>query len=168
MTQIASSGRYCVAPDRASHFSLSHLYWDPYATDESSITKLLMDGLTTKPASELVPLAKSWLSAPSAEVVGEAFRSEGYDPAQRAFVVARMGAAKPATLTLTLGASESSPAVNPAIVVKDWGIEKAQLKINGKPVAWGKDFPRGFSRGSTARTWWSGFGRLRQVQWRFH
>jgi hypothetical protein len=34
--------------------------------------------------------------------------------------------------------------VNPAIVVKDWGIEKAQLKINGKPVAWGKDFRRGF------------------------
>ena len=112
VTQIASSGR-CVAPDRASHFSLSHIFWDPYASDESSVTKILMDGFTTKPAPELVPLAKSWLSPAVAEVPGDAFRSEGYDPAERAYVVTRNQGAQPAALTLTLAASEASPLVIP-------------------------------------------------------
>jgi S1-C subfamily serine protease len=45
-------------------------------------------------------------------------------------------------LALTLQSSESSPVVNPAIVIKNWGDAAAQLKLNGKPVNWGKDFRR--------------------------
>jgi hypothetical protein len=144
ITQIPSSGRYCVAADRASHGSLTHIFWDDYERTESSITKILMDGLTTKSAAELLPLAKSWLSAPRLEIEGDAFQSEGYDEAQRAFVVSRKTAGKPAALALTLRASDSSPLVNPAIVIKNWGDAAAQLKINGKPVNWGKDFRRGY------------------------
>jgi hypothetical protein len=144
ITQIASSGRYCVAADRASHSSLSHIYWDNYATTDASITKILMDGLTTKSAAELAPLAKSWLSSPQVKIEGEDFQSEGYDPAQRAFIVSRNNGGQPVALALTLKASDSSPVLNPAIVIKNWGEAAAQLKINGKPVAWGKDFRRGY------------------------
>lgn len=144
ITQIPSSGRYCVAPDRASHSSLSHIFWDTSETTESSMTKLLMDGLTTKSAAELAPLAKSWLTPAPIEVQGDAFASLGYDPAQRAFVVTHKNAGKPEALELTLHASDSSPLVNPAIVIKNWGNEAAQLKINGKPVSWSKDFRHGY------------------------
>ncbi len=144
ITQIASSARYCVAADRASHGSLSHIYWDDYERDESSITKILMDGLTTKPAGELTPLAKSWLSAPPLSLEGEDYQSEGYDEAQRAFVVSRKTPGKPAALALTWQASDTSPLVNPAIVIKNWGEAPAQIKIDGKPVNWGKDFRRGY------------------------
>jgi hypothetical protein len=133
-----------VAADRASHSSLSHIYWDNYATTDDTITKLLMDGLTTKPAGDLVPLAKSWLATPPVDIEGEAFQSEGYDPAERAFVVARKIAGKPAALILTLQASDSSPVVNPAIVIRNWGDAAAQLKINGKPANWGKDCRHGY------------------------
>jgi len=108
------------------------------------MTKLLMDGLTTKSAAELVPLAKSWLSPPKVEVKGEAFQSEGYDPTQRAFVVTRMNAGRSEAVELTLQASESSPVLNPAIVVKNWGDEAVQLKIDGRAVNWDKDFRRGY------------------------
>jgi hypothetical protein len=144
ITQIASSARICVAPDRASHTSLSHIYWDLYETTERSETKLLMDGLTTKSAAELAPLAKSWISAPALDVVDETFQSEGYDPAQRAYRVVRKTMATPTALVFTLQASDTSPVVNPALVIKNWGSEPAHLKINGKAVAWGKDFRRGY------------------------
>jgi hypothetical protein len=144
VSQIVSSTRHCVAPDRASHSSLSHIYWEAYSTTDHSVTKLLMDGLTTKSAAELVPLAKSWLSPPKVEVKGEAFQSEGYDPTQRAFVVTRMNAGRSEAVELTLQASESSPVLNPAIVVKNWGDEAVQLKINGRAVSWDKDFRRGY------------------------
>jgi hypothetical protein len=146
IAQIASSTRPCVAVDRASHTSLSHIYWDACAMTDNSVTKLLLDGLTTQSAAELVPLAKSWLSAPKVDVEGEAFQSEGYDPAQRAFIVVRNSAGSLAALVLTLQASGSSPVLNPAIVVKNWGDEAAQLKVNGKPVNWGTDFRHGHVR----------------------
>jgi hypothetical protein len=133
-----------VAPDRASHSSLSHIFWDAYDATEDSVTKILMDGLTTKSATELVPLAKSWLSPPQARVESDAFESGGYDQVHRAFVVARKNSAKPAALEMTFEASEASPLVNPAIEIKKWGDSEAHLKINGKPVTWGKDFRRGY------------------------
>jgi hypothetical protein len=59
-------------------------------------------------------------------------------------VVTHKNAAKPEALELTLHASDSSPLVNPAVVIKNWGSEAAQLKINGKPVSWSKDFRHGY------------------------
>jgi hypothetical protein len=144
VSQIISSDRPCVTQDRASHSSLSHIYWDAYSTTEHSMTKLLLDGLTPKSAAELIPIAKSWLSPPRIDIDGDAFESEGYDPAQRAFVVARKIAGKPAVMELTLQATESSPVLNPAIVVKNWGEEAARLQVNGKTVRWGKDFRHGY------------------------
>jgi hypothetical protein len=107
------------------------------------MTKILLDGLTTKSVVELVPLAKSWLSPPKLEVAGKGFESEGYDPTQRAFIVARETTGNPTALELTLQASEESPVVNPAFVIKNWGEEDARLTINGKPIVRGKDFRLG-------------------------
>ena len=141
VAQIASSDRPCVAADRASHSSLSHLYWKPYFQDQHTEIKLLMDGLTTKTPAELLPLAKSWLSPAAMSVAGAGFRSNGYDPAQRDYVVTRTDAG--ATLRITLDASEASPVVNPAILIKNWGEGDAALRVNGQPVAWGKDYRAG-------------------------
>lgn len=138
VAQIASSDRPCVAADRASHSSLSHLYWNPYFQDQHTEIKLLMDGLTTKSPAELLPLAKSWLSPPALRVESPGFRSDGYDPAQRDYVVTRTDPA--ASLRLTLDASDASPIVNPAILLKNWGDGDATLRVNGRLVAWGKDY----------------------------
>jgi hypothetical protein len=140
LSQLVSSGRPCVAPDRASHSSLSHIYWDPYETAENIQSKLLLNGLTTKPATELLPVAKSWLTPAKLEVQGQAFRMEGYDPAERAFILSRGTSGGDAVLEFTLAAAPDTPIVNPAIVVKNWGDTGVRLKIDGKPIARGKDF----------------------------
>ena len=54
VAQIASSGRPCVAADRASHTSLSHLHWKAYSKGENTETKILMSGLTTKSPADLL------------------------------------------------------------------------------------------------------------------
>lgn len=139
VAEIASSNRPCVATDRPSHTSLSHIYWDTYEKTDHTVTKLLLNGLTTKPAADLVPLAKSWLSPPKLDVSGQGFVSEGYDPAQRAFVVTREGPPKVGPLELMIHASNESPAINPTIVIKNWSEKRPQLHINGKAIPWSKD-----------------------------
>ena len=104
--QINSSGRPAVAPDRASHSSLSHIHWRDYEKRPEYESKLLMTGLTTRTATELVPVAKSWLNSP--EIAGVT-----YDPAQRAYVLD-----KPAMLQIP--ASQAHPVVNPAFVIRHW------------------------------------------------
>jgi hypothetical protein len=116
VAQIPSSGRPALAPDRASHTSLSHIHWPVYEQTDQTITKILMDGLTNKPAAELAPLAKSWLKPAPIEVSGA--RSLGYDPTQRAYVLAGEGGSNRATITLK--GSAESPVVNSAIVIRNW------------------------------------------------
>jgi len=146
VAQVRSSGISAVAPDRPSHSSLSHIYWDPYAQTENSITKILLHGLTTKSAAELVPLAKSWLSAPPIEVSGAGFQSQGYDQTQRAFVVTRQTTATGAPLQLSLQASSESPLINPAFEIKNWGESEPKLRVDGKPVSRGASVRYGFVR----------------------
>lgn len=146
VAQIASSDRPCVAADRASHSSLSHLYWNPYSKTKTTEVKLLMDGLTTKTPAELLPLAKSWLSPAAMQVEGAGYLGEGYDPTQRDYAVddatGSNGSSGP--LKITLAASEASPVVDPAVLIRNWGEQGATLSVNGKRVAWGKDYRMGY------------------------
>jgi len=144
VAQVRSSGISAVAPDRPSHSSLSHILWEPYSKTDNTMTKILLHGLTTKSTTELIPLAKSWLSAPSIEVNGAEFQSQGYDQTQRAFVIVRHAAAAAPQLRLSLQASSESPLVNPAFVIKNWGDVEPKLRIDGKPVARGSTFRYGF------------------------
>jgi len=146
VAQVRSSSISAVAPDRPSSSSLSHIYWDPYAQTGNTMTKIMLHGLTTRSAAELVPLARSWLSPPGVELSGTGFQSQGYDPSQRAFVIARESGAVASQLRLSLNASSGSPLVNPAFVVKNWGDAEPKLSIDGKPVARGANFRYGFVR----------------------
>jgi hypothetical protein len=138
--QIRSNGRWAVAPDRASHSSLAHIQsWRPYEDGETGITMLMLNGLTDKTGAGLVPLAKAWLSPPPIEVASAGFRSEGFDPTQKAFVVSRHGAVDGQPLGITLRASAESPIVNPAFLIRDWGGAGAEIHIDGTRVAIGKD-----------------------------
>ena len=144
VAQLVSSGRLTVTSDRASHSSLSHIYWDPYEKTADSMTKLLLCGLINRDGAEanLLPLAKSWLSPPDAKLVEPGTGTVSYDPAQRAFVVARPSDAAHASLTLKIDASAERPLVNPAIVIEGWATPaKVRVSVDGKlstaPVRFG-------------------------------
>jgi len=138
VAQIPSSGRSAVAPDRASHSSLSHIHWTAFAKHGDTETKILMDGLTTKSAADLVPLARSWISPPGPKVKGTDYQNDGYDPTQRAYVLTSEVQGKPARLDLTLAASRNSPVYDPAIVIHNWGESRAHVAIDGRAVSEGK------------------------------
>ena len=119
--QIRSSGRWALAPDRVSHSSLAHIQsWRPYEETADGVTMLMLNGLTDKPAEGLLPLAKSWLSPPKMDVEGEAFRGEGFDPAERPSSSPASDGTAPAALTVVLRASKDSPAVNPVLQIRRW------------------------------------------------
>jgi len=146
VAQVKSSGISAVAPDRASHSSLSHIEGQPYGRTADSVTKVMLDGLSNQPAGSLVALARSWASAPAMKVAGSGFEggfeggfeNKGYDPGQRAFVLKKASEGAE-SLRLTLDASEGSPLVNPAFVVENWGEAAPVVTLNGKLVEWGKD-----------------------------
>jgi Concanavalin A-like lectin/glucanases superfamily len=131
VSQIQSSGRPAVAPDRASHSSLSDFIWGNYALTDQVETKIMMAGLTSSPSQSLVPLAKSWISPPKITAIGNNVVGAEYDPTQRAFVIHRTpGTSK---LALKLQASSENPIVNPAFVVEHWSGD-AKVLINGKAI----------------------------------
>jgi len=146
--QIRSSGRWALAPDRVSHSSLAHIQsWRPYEETADGVTMLMLNGLTDKPAEALLPLARSWLSPPKMDVEGEAFRGEGFDPAERAFVVARLRRDGPGRATVVLQASKESPAVNPVLRIRRWDAAIPRVEIGGRPAAAGQDVRAGLIPG---------------------
>jgi hypothetical protein len=44
------------------------------------------------------------------------------------------------TLRMVLNATGDSPLFNAAILIRNWGDDKARMSIDDKPVAWGKAF----------------------------
>lgn len=144
ITQVASSGISAYAPDRASHSSLSHLIWAPYAQTSNTITKIMLAGMTTKSAIDLLSLAKSWLNAPPIKLDGAGFTSQGYDQSQRAYMVTRTAPSSAASLQMVLQASGDSPLQNPAFVIKQWGDDAPSVKVNGQALTRGPALRYGF------------------------
>jgi hypothetical protein len=146
--QIRSSGRWALASDRVSHSSLAHIQsWRPYEETADGVTMLMLNGLTDKPAETLVPLAKAWLSPPKMDVEGEAFRGDGFDSTERAFVVARRGQDGPGRVTVILQASKDSPAVNPVLRIRRWDLAIPRVEVGGRTAVVGRDVRAGLIPG---------------------
>ncbi len=134
INQIPSDGRFALFPDHFSsaailspetHLALSEEPWPTRST-------YFLFGLT-KDFAQLAMLDRSWLEPPALRVAGSSFTAK-FDPAQRAYVLTRRESIVPGKkmkLELTLDASDSSPAVNPAFVVRNWGDGQAKLRLNG-------------------------------------
>jgi hypothetical protein len=133
VAQVGSSGRPAIAADRASHTSLSHIYWEPYARSSDSMTKLLLCGLTSRDGTNLVPRAKSWLSPPDAKLEQGAPGALDYDPAQRAFLVHRSSSQPHSPLTIRISSTAERPLVNPAFIVDRWSTPATvRVDLDGK------------------------------------
>jgi hypothetical protein len=144
VAQLVSSGRLTVTADRASHSSLSHIYWAPYARTEDSMTKLLLCGLINRDGAEakLPPLARSWIAPPDAKLAGAGSGTVKYDPAQRAFVIMRPGVAVNTPLTIQVDSSAERPVVDPAFEIENWNKQaNVRVLVDGKlsaaPVRFG-------------------------------
>jgi hypothetical protein len=138
--QAPSDGRYAYFTDRVASSAVTSpepaVEVDP---DGTSHGRFIM-GLTNQPIEKLAPIARSWLQTPQLRVKGTTFRGEGYSRDERAFILSKTRSGGTETLEFEIAASEDSPVVNPAFVIKNWGRSDAKLKINGKRVNRGKVF----------------------------
>ena len=99
----------------------------------------MLHGMTGKEIQDIVPLAKSWVNPAHLNLKSAGFTSIGYDPAQMAYVLEKESGSASA-LELTLEASEESPVVNPAIVIRGCGNDNFELVVNNEKMTRGKDY----------------------------
>lgn len=119
VAQNPSDGRYCQAPDRASHFSLA---WGrpPYHVGENNtFWYTWLYGASTESPEKLAQLARSWNQAPEAIIEDEAVKTMGYDRSQRAYVFECIDQAGINKLDLKIMANDESPMVNGCFVLKN-------------------------------------------------
>jgi hypothetical protein len=133
VSQGRTTATGAVEGSRPSHTSLTiWKHWETLRSTENSKTYVMLHGMTDKKVNELTGLAKSWLSAPEANVLSGTYRSAGFDKEQKAYVVESLNVEKAGTLRLKFDATPDSPLVNPAIVVKNWPADAAaKIKVSG-------------------------------------
>jgi len=129
VAQIVSDGRHAVAPDRASHSSLS--WGNPNGN-------AALYGMTDKDPKSLVALARSWNYPPELIFSDSSPGSAKYDYTQRAYLINARGNTK--SIRFILNGSNDSPIFNPAFLINNWINTDIQLNIDGKNVDRGKDF----------------------------
>lgn len=146
VTQIESNGRWAYTKDRPSHSSLTHIYWPPHQQDHQSLTKIMLHGMTDRPAKELVPLAKSWINPAPLSILDGAASPAHYDPTERAYLLTmdQPGSKKP--LRLRLNSSPAHPAVNPAIIMSGCGDRPVTVSLNGRIGTQNIDYRAGFRK----------------------
>ena len=142
VSQAPSDGRYALVPDRVSSSAVTSPRVPEPRTAPGSDTRTgrFIMGLSDKPIEHLVKLARSWLQAPKLKIDSENFSSKGYSRDQRAYVLQRKTSSRADTLEFELQATEDSPVVNPAFVIKKWDSTDAELKINGTRINRGNKF----------------------------
>jgi hypothetical protein len=64
------------------------------------------------------------------------------DRTERAFVLTRRDATV-SSLDVTLNATDDSPLVNPALVIRNWNLTRAKVRVNGRLVAAGSGLRTG-------------------------
>ncbi|MHC4343365.1 MAG: LamG domain-containing protein [Planctomycetota bacterium] len=138
-----SDGHYPVVADRVTSSAVTSPEPPMKPRGDGSVEGRFIMGLTDKPIEKLSPLARSWLQPAKLKIISKGFHSEGYSRDQRAFLLSRK-AGKEAGVEFELAASEESPVVNPAFVIKNWGEADVGLKINGRNVNRGRIFRFGY------------------------
>jgi len=145
-SQIPSDGREAMGPDRPSHSSLSNYEPEAAPGQGDSYTAVSLYGMTDEGIDSLIPLARSWNRPAALNLMTAGFESEGFNKYERGYVLSRKDAGKPSPLKFELAASETSPVVNPAFIIKNWGPATAELSINDEAVRRGENFRLGHRR----------------------
>jgi hypothetical protein len=135
VSQIMSYTTEAVRPDKPSHTSLdatlkdkngNRFYNLEFGPNKTTLFRTLV-GSTTQDVKTLIPLARSWNMPSKLEVLTAGWENKGYDVYQRAYILRKTDAA-PASLKLTLHATEASPLYNVCIVLEN--TDNAAVKIS--------------------------------------
>ena len=118
---------------RTGHSSLNHVELPQRQSrvdGPNRAERIMLEGSTNKKYQDMIPLAKSWLGAPTLSPTSGC-SSSGYRMNERAYALT----AQSPNLSFSIGASADSPIVNPCFVIRNWNCaSKASLEADGKAV----------------------------------
>lgn len=137
VSQIPSDGRNAQAVDKPSHSSLTAVNGDRQKYEkfpDGTIRVRSLIGMTLQPIDSLLPLARSWNSAPRLETRSAGYVHSGYDPYQRAHLLEKKGA-EGGDLECEVFASPESPVANLCLVIQHWGASPATISLNGRQLS---------------------------------
>jgi hypothetical protein len=143
---LPSDGRYAVAADRVTSFSISYTEPLRHEGPEATTWASWIYGVTEGANDKLVAIGRSWARAPLLAVHGSELRAEGYDLSQRAYVLVCRDPGRPTAAAFELQAEEERPLANAVLYVKGWGDGTAMVKIDGQPVEHGPALKLGYVR----------------------
>jgi hypothetical protein len=93
---------------------------------------------------ELVTMAKSWATAPKLTLMpSDNSVSNGFDLSERAYRLTLNGKQNSLKVSFRLDASKESPLYHPAVIIENWGDQKAAIRVNGVRLTEGKEFKQG-------------------------
>jgi hypothetical protein len=140
VAQIPSDGRWATHPDRVAHSSLTTgLEWKDWANTPNSRTRIMLNGLTERPAERLAEVARSWLRAPELQIIAGRVNSKGYDRSERAYLLECTDPQHTGITRLALAASSEHPLYNPAFIIKSWGNRPVKVSLDGRELKDGPD-----------------------------
>ena len=133
VNQIPSDGRFELFPDH--YASAAIMSPNPNAVwiegPGPTKTTYFLFGLSDGSVEHLAQLDRSWLHPPNLKMEDDKIAA-AYDPGQRAYLLTGVPVAGKGTqLKFTIDASESSPVVNPAFVIKGWGQLPPVVRVDG-------------------------------------
>jgi len=143
VSQMPSDGRYAIATDRVTSFSISCTDPVRHEGPESISWAAWLYGTTEGAALELPLLGRSWARAPELRLKGQDVISEGYDLSQRAYILSLKAPGRASPLEFELLADADSPVRNICLVIKGWGDKSASLNIDGNKAYYGRDYKIG-------------------------
>ena len=146
VNQIPSDGRFELFPDHYASAAIMSPNPNAVWIEGAGPTKstYFLFGLSDGSVEELAQLDRSWMHPPDLKMADKSVAAV-YDPAQRAYLLTNtaLAASGGALIKFTIAASESSPVVNPAFVIKGWGQFPAAVRIDGSPAG-GREVETGF------------------------
>jgi hypothetical protein len=133
VNQIPSDGRFELFPDH--YASAAIMSPNPNAVwiegPGPTKTTYFLFGLSDDSIDHLAQLDRSWLHPPDLKMDDDKIAA-AYDPGQRAYLLTGVPVAGKGTqVKFTIDASETSPVVNPAFVIKGWGQLQPVVRVDG-------------------------------------
>jgi len=95
-------------------------------------------------------MAKSWLNAPEMTINTVGYTGGRYDRSEKAYIIEKIDLENAKYLEVSIMATTESPLINPAIIIKNWGMDLPRVKINNSPLSKGKKLRMGIR--STAQS----------------
>ncbi len=127
--------RHTNSAERPSHSSLFNLRnWPLYAKTETSVTRVMLNGLTERAMDDFRSVAASWLQAPKVSGCSAGYEGGEYDLADRAYHFYQKDAGE-GSLEFVVQASEASPVESVALVLNGWGDRQAAVTVDGRDLA---------------------------------